>query len=187
MFPTIKTCFSLMEEYERLPHIREHSIVVAKVAEILSKEAQRNGAPLNVELTVAGALLHDIAKTQCLGDKDGSHARMGREICLSHGYVRVADIVAEHVVLKNKGNGPVTEKEIVYYSDKRVNHDQIVSLEERLTYIKETYAANNRARQELIHINFQKCIQLEKRIFQELPFAPDQVAGLVEIKEDWQI
>lgn len=177
----------MMDEYEMLPHIRKHSIIVAKVAEILSQGIQKNGASLDVELTVAGALLHDIAKTQCLGDKDGSHAIMGREICLKHGYIKVADIVAEHVVLKHNGNGPVTEKEVVYYADKRVNHDQIVSLDERLTYIKETYAAGNKGRQELIDINFQKCLALEKRIFQGLPFVPEKVAELVQIKKDSRI
>ena len=187
MIPTIQTCFSLMDDYRMLPNIREHSIVVAKVAELLVQGFQRNGSSLNRDLTLAGALLHDIAKTQCLGDNDGNHAKKGREICLKHGYDRVGEIVASHVVLKGNGEGPVTEKEIVYYADKRVNHNQIVSLEKRLAYINKTYAADNAKRQEFIHINFQKCRRLEKRIFQNLPFVPEEVSILVDKIGDWLV
>ncbi|MBC8317887.1 MAG: HDIG domain-containing protein [Desulfobulbaceae bacterium] len=170
-----------------LPNIREHSIVVARVAQLLVQGFQKNGSSLNRDLALAGALLHDIAKTQCLGDNDGNHAKMGREICLKHGYERVGDIVASHVVLKSNGSGPVTEKEIVYYADKRVNHNQIVTLEERLAYINKTYGADNQKRQELIQVNFMKCLKLETLIFADLPFAPEDVEPMVEKKRDWLI
>ena len=185
MIPTVQTCFALMDDYEMLPNIREHSIVVAKVAELLVTGFERNGSSLDRELTLAGALLHDIAKTQCLGDNDGNHATMGREICVKHGYDRVGDIVASHVVLKGNGEGPVTEREIVYYADKRVNHNQIVSLTERLEYINKTYAAGNVKRRELIQVNFQRCLTLEKRIFHNLPFLPEEVGPLVDKQGDW--
>jgi len=187
MIPTIQTCFSLMDDYQMLPNIREHSIVVTKVAELLVQGFQRNGSSLDRDLTLAGALLHDIAKTQCLGDNDGNHAKMGREICLKHGYERVGEIVASHVVLHGNGEGDVTEKEIVYYADKRVNHNQIVSLEDRLAYINKTYAAGNETRQEFIYINFQKCRNLEKRIFQNMLIVPEEVSSLVDQKGDWLV
>ena len=174
-----------MDDYQMLPNIREHSIVVAKVAELLVQGFQRNGSSLDRELTLAGALLHDIAKTQCLGDNDGNHAKVGWEICLKHGYSRVGEIVASHVVLRGNGNGPVTEKEIVYYADKRVNHNQIVTLEERLDYINRTYAANDERRQQLIQKNFLKCQNLEEHIFQELSFNPDDISKLLEKRKDW--
>ena len=45
----------------------------------------------------------------------------------------IADIVGEHVTLKSYDPvGFITEQEIVYYADKRVNHAAVVSLEERL-------------------------------------------------------
>lgn len=176
-----------MDDYQMLPNIREHSIVVAKVAELLIQGFQRNGSSLDRDLILAGALLHDIAKTQCLGDNDGNHAKVGREICLKHGYERVGEIVASHVVLNGNGSGPVTEKEIVYYADKRVNHNKVVTLEERLAYINKTYGAENQKRQELIHINFEKCLTLEKLIFADIPFAPEDVGPLVNEEGDWLV
>ena len=80
--PTIATCLQLMERYEMLPHIRHHSLVVARLAEqlisgLIATNPERPQA--DRELVIAGALLHDIAKTPCL-NSECDHARMGGEI-----------------------------------------------------------------------------------------------------------
>ena len=80
-------------------------------------------AALSLELIVSGALLHDIAKTASL-ETELRHDELGREICLRHGLDELAEIVAEHVVLKDWAPEHCTEKEIVYYADKRVLHDR---------------------------------------------------------------
>ena len=52
----------------------------------------------------------------------------------------IAPIVGEHVRLKNYHlNGAFSEKEVVYYADKRVKHDRVVTLKERQDYIIERY------------------------------------------------
>ena len=162
-----------------LPNIREHSIVVARVAEIITEELLATGQDLSLEKVIAGALLHDIGKTACLGNDD-DHALKGFEICLSHNLEIIADIVAEHVILKSYSAAQeFSEKEIVYYADKRVNHDQVVSLEERLEYILERYGMNNKARCEAIKRNYDQCRHLEKRIFSQLTFEPQDTADLL--------
>ena len=61
-------------------------------------------------------MLHDIGKTSCL-DNDDDHAEKGYEICMAHDLGAIADIVAEHVILKNYlPEAGLTEKEIVYYA-----------------------------------------------------------------------
>ena len=162
-----------------LPNIREHSIMVARVAGLITNGLIAAGHALSLETVIAGALLHDIGKTACL-DNDDDHAAKGLEICLAHNLETIADIVAEHVILKNYApeNG-FTEKEIVYYADKRVNHDQVVSLEERLAYILERYGMNNEVRCRAIRKNYSRCRELEKRMFSSLPFEPADISDLL--------
>jgi len=180
--PDTLTCIRLMDEYEMLDNIRHHSLVVARVADTLVAGLENASGPTPVPdrtLVLAGALLHDIAKTPCL---DGScdHAEAGAAICRRHGYPDVAKIVKEHVLLKDHypdryQNGLFTAGEIVYYADKRVRHNQIVGLEQRLTYILEHYGNNDPHRHRLIRKNFQLCLELEDALFTFLPFAAGEL------------
>jgi len=177
--PSISDCLDLMEQYHMLPNIKEHSIVVARVAEIITKGLISAGHDLSLETVVAGALLHDIGKTACL-DNDDDHAAKGVEICRAHNLESIADIVAEHVILQSYfPENRFSEKKIVYYSDKRVNHNQVVSLEERLAYILERYGQNNEKRCQAIKRNYALCQDLEKRMFSDLSFEPIDVPGLL--------
>jgi putative nucleotidyltransferase with HDIG domain len=81
--PSVDECFDLMEQYHMLPNIKDHSIVVAGVAEIISSGLIAAGHELSMDRIIAGALLHDIGKTSCL-DNDDDHAAKGVEICLDH-------------------------------------------------------------------------------------------------------
>ncbi|HDO30002.1 MAG TPA: HDIG domain-containing protein [Desulfobacteraceae bacterium] len=170
-----------------LPNIRRHSIVVARVTWRLIDSLQRSdllSAPVPDQgLSVAGALLHDIAKTTCLA-AGCDHAEVGAEICRRHGYPGIARIVAEHVILRGHDpqryrRGAFTAREIVYYADKRVRHEEIVSLDERLDYILEHYGRNDLLLHELIRKNFARCVELEHHMFSFLPFAPGQLADTV--------
>ena len=104
--PTVEECFKLMEQYHMLPNIKDHSIVVARVAQVITIGLIAAGHRLSLDKVIAGALLHDIGKTACL-DNDDNHAARGYDICLAHNLESIADIVAEHVILKNYvlGNG----------------------------------------------------------------------------------
>jgi putative nucleotidyltransferase with HDIG domain len=177
--PGVNKCLDLMELHHMLPNIKDHSVLVARVAEIITSGLIAAGHKLSLETVIAGALLHDIGKTSCL-DNDDDHAAKGHEICLAHKLDTIADIVAEHVILKNYApEHGFAEKEIVYYADKRVNHDQVVSLEERLAYILERYGLNNEIRCRAIKINYTLCQDLEKRMFSFLAFNPFDIQDLL--------
>ena len=152
-----------MDEYEMLDNIRAHSIMVARVAELITRHIHQNPFELSMKLVIAGSLLHDIAKTPCLNSVC-RHDVEGEKIVLRHGFHEIAEIVAEHVVLRKTEPGKICEKQIVYYADKRINHDQVVSLEERLAYILDRYGSNNQYRHKAILENFVKCQQLEADI-----------------------
>ena len=66
MIPTEKECYHLMDKYQMLDNIREHSIVVAEMVKAISLGLVSSGVQLSIDKAVAGALLHDIAKTLCL-------------------------------------------------------------------------------------------------------------------------
>lgn len=164
-------------------NIRRHSFMVARVAaEIhagLMRASTGNVLVPGRELVIAGALLHDIAKTQCL-QEDCVHADVGREICLELGLVDIAEIVADHVVLSRFSEqeyrrGIFSATDLVFYADKRVKHDTVVSLAERLEYIIEKYSNNEAVREERIRQNFSQCQRVETHLFARLDFSPDDI------------
>ncbi len=173
-----------------LDNIRAHSYLVARVAEVLLDQLQkskRTGATLPDKNTViAGALLHDIAKTECI-KTNCHHARVGQRICEDLGYPEIGEIVAEHVVLSSfrkdlYKEGTFGAKELVFYSDKRVNHDQIVSLPERLDYIVNRYGNGDPAKEHHIRLNFNRTVEFEKYLFNYLDFSPGQLSQLISEK-----
>ena len=183
MIPSIETCFELMDRYQMLKNIKAHSIVVTKVAHVVAAGLVNAGLDISIEKVVAGALLHDIGKTFSLGN-GRDHSEIGKQICLENHLYEIASIVGEHVRLKNFNlNGDYSEKEVVYYSDKRVNHDGIVSLEDRLAYILERYGKNKENLCRAIRINFDLCKRVEKKIFNKLTFSPEALAALAEDEE----
>jgi len=181
--PSPEECRRYFDDFEMFDNIRDHSILVARVAATLCDGLFRQATcatPLpNRKITIAGALLHDIAKSQCI--KTGCHhAEIGREICEGLGYPEIGAIVAEHVVLRhfqsdNYRRGLFSPKELVYYADKRVRHDQIVPLSGRLAYILERYGDNNPMKEEMIRRNFQRTLDFEAFLFAHLPRTPDQL------------
>ena len=174
MIPSIAQCFRLMEQYAMLPNIREHSVMVARVAGLIGQGLAQSGRTLCRELIVSGALLHDIAKTASL-ETQLRHDQLGREICLRHGFGELADIVGEHVVLKNGNPEHCTEKEIVYYADKRVLHDEVVGLDVRLDYIIHRYGNGDEGLHARIRRNFAQAHAIEKILFAELDFSPAEL------------
>lgn len=157
-----------------LPNIRAHSLMVGRVAGLIGSGLARAGRSLSQELIVTGALLHDIAKTATL-ETELRHDELGREICLKHGLDELAEIVAEHVVLKKGVPERCTEKEIVYYADKRVLHDEIVTLEARLDYIIHRYGNGDEKLHARIRHNFAQAHAIEARLFAELDFSPQEL------------
>lgn len=179
MIPSVDACLNLMEEYGMLDNIKAHSIVVARVADLIGCSLIKKGVPLNLDIIVSGALLHDIAKTACLNN-DANHANLGREICLKHNFTELADCVGEHVILEPTSPDSISEREIVYYADKRVMHEDIVSIKERLAYILERYGNNDAKRHQVIEKNFIRCQDLEEKIFLPLNFSPEDIKNIIE-------
>jgi len=129
--PSRTECDELMAQYSMRPHIIEHSIQVMNVS-LAIIDNLRNGVSVNRDMVIAAALLHDITKTKSLETKE-HHDASGGALLRELGFSSTAEIVEQHVFIQNlRLEGMLEEREIVYYADKRVLHNTIVTIEERV-------------------------------------------------------
>ena len=161
-----------MGRMQMLENIVAHSIQVCRVGMCLVDHLKVQGCQLNRKLVRAAALLHDITKTRSF-ETEENHALTGGEVLTDLGYPEVGDLVRQHVRLDDYSEQKnLTEAEIINYADKRVLHDQIVSLDERMSYIRERYGTKPEHKRR-IELLWEKTVALEKHIFNFLPFSPD--------------
>jgi uncharacterized protein len=155
------------DDFKMLDNIREHSEVVTQVALAITDWLAHAGVCLNREAVEVGALLHDIAKTPCLGTAK-LHAQEGGEIMQRLGYPELAYLVANHVYLTE--DHPLDETMVVNYADKRVTHNEIVDLDARFEYIAERYGLGDPERLARIQTGLKYARRAENMIFS--PLAP---------------
>ncbi len=142
--PTEDECYELIRRYSMRDNIVAHSVQVMKVSLALVENI-RDPSTIHAGLVRAAALLHDIAKTCTIGSPELRHDLIGGEIMRGLGYDAIALIVESHVVFTNfLRDGPLEEREIVFYADKRVMHDRIVTIDERVRDLAERYGINDR-------------------------------------------
>ncbi len=180
--PSQKECYGLIQEMGMMDHIVDHSEQVCRVALCLADNLCHAGIDLNLELIQASALLHDITKTRSFRTKE-NHAETGGKFLQERGFSEVGHVIAQHVKLDSYVvSNDLVEAEIVNYADKRVLHDQIVSLTDRMSYILERYADGIKSRERILGL-WSKSKDLEKRIFSFLPFLPQALKQMVESKK----
>ncbi len=182
MIPTRKQCLDLMRDHCMLPNIFRHSQLVADVALFIARQLNRCGHNLDLALVEAGALLHDIAKTECLETKE-NHAHTGGELVRALGYQSVADIVRQHICLDPEviASGVVTEAALVNYADKRVKHEEVVGIEERFQDVKERYADKFPLFKDRFEDTFFETQVLEKKIFSFIDLSPEDVKDMFRL------
>lgn len=180
--PSRKECYRLIQEMGMMAHIVAHSLLVCRVALLLTDRLQAHDIPLNRDLIRAGALLHDITKTRSI--KTGEmHTETGAEVLIQEGYPEVAELVRQHVRLDvNTDQGPPTEAEVVNYSDKRVLHDRVALMADRLGYIMERYGTTPEYRAR-IRETWKRAEELEVKIFRHLDIAPAQISELIPFEQ----
>ena len=175
--PSKEECFRLIRKMNMMDHIIDHSIMVSNVALCLCRFLGEK-FPLNIEAVRSAALLHDITKTRSFTTGE-VHSETGGLLLEEMGYPEIGDIIRQHVMLDTwNQDTPVSEQEIVNYSDKRVLHDQVVSLEKRLEYIKVRYGSKPEFK-DRIQLMWTKTVDLEQKLFKQLPFEPPQLSDLI--------
>ncbi len=136
IIPTKDECLKILKDNNVPENIIAHSKAVfyfaMKVVDVLEKKKVK----IDRDLVAAGALLHDVKKLT----KD--HEVAGFELLKSLGYENVGLLIKRHGLFRLgiEDYIPKTwEEKVVFYSDKRVKDDKIVSLEERFEYIMQRY------------------------------------------------
>ena len=176
--PGEEECYALLEKYETPHHIILHSKKVWEVGRLLGEGLLRKSHSVDMDLIRASCLLHDIGKYPCIRDGEKYHDIRGEQILISEGYEVVARIVVQHVVLRTGPEAPVAEEHVLFYSDKRVVHDELVTLEDRFKYLQETYGKTPYA-VERLQVMKQDTMKLEQKIFLLLDFGPKDVFSLL--------
>jgi len=169
--PSETQCYRIMAKMAMLPNIAAHSIRVCQVATLLTENLNSNGGDLNPALIRAAALLHDITKTRSLQTSE-NHAQTGAFYLADRGYPEVSEIVAQHVNIDSfNPDGEPTAAEVVNYADKRVLHDKVVPLDERLVYIKKRYSCSAGELGSRVERMCREADAVEKKLFKTLPFS----------------
>lgn len=115
----------LYQKYQTPQQVIRHMRKVAEVADRLIDGMKMCGSRVRV---MQACLLHDL----CRAEKQ--HARVSAEAIRKEGYPAIAALVAGHheaAYSEREAQGPLTEAEILFYADKRVQEDVLVSVEER--------------------------------------------------------
>lgn len=134
-------CRSFWAELGMPEHIREHSFLVAEVALHIARLCRKRFVPeLSLALVEAAALLHDVAKGYTIRH-GGSHSQLGAAWVQERtGNAILARAVLHHVYwpfAMDVRCYPVAL--IIFYSDKRVKHAEIVSMGERFEDLLQRY------------------------------------------------
>jgi len=176
--PTKDQCYQMISEMKMMDHIVIHSLQVCRVATFLTEHLNKQHYRPNFDLIQSAALLHDITKTRSFETRE-DHALTGGKHLSDCGYPAIGDLIRQHVKLDTYSDaGTISEAEVLNYADKRVLHDEIVGLDRRMDYILERYAETP-AHRERINVLWQKTKELEKKLFKDLSFAPDDLTSLV--------
>src|SRR3989344_5057407 len=123
--PTKEECLKILEVNNVPDNVIAHSKAVCGVAMKVADLLEKRGINVNRKLVAAGALLHDVRKAY-----SNDHVAEGYEFIKSIGFPEVALIVRKHGLthINDEKFFPKSwEEKIVFYADKRIKHDKIVS------------------------------------------------------------
>jgi len=178
VIPDHPSCIDLLEKYKTPAHIVLHSEMVWLVGRVVAEGLIRQQYLVDLDLLRASCLLHDIGKYLCIKDGKGYHDVRGQQILDQEGLPEIGRIVVQHVVLRGEKDRPLAEEHVLFYADKRVVHDEIVSLDDRFVYLEETYGRSAEAVRRL-NIMKEETLSLERRIFRLLDFIPADIPSMV--------
>ncbi len=160
--PSARECYQLWDQYNMLDHIRIHSRLVALVASEVASLLKDKGLQVQVQAVLAAGLLHDLAKSYTL-KYGGNHSQIGASWVMLHtGNPAIAQGVLHHPhwpgALEIKKHAlPLC----LVYADKRVMHDQIVTLQERFSDLLNRYGST-RIRVDMMQNSFTQALEIQR-------------------------
>lgn len=138
---THEEALKLLKKYGIGSKVLKHILKVNQISVYLAKKLKEKGVNVDVELTDIASLLHDIGKK--LSDETPmNHVEAGVKILNDEGMQEIGEIIKKHSInaIVEEDNIPTTwEEKLIFYADRRVVEDQLVSLDERITDLRTRY------------------------------------------------
>ncbi len=205
--PKRKECLAILAEYHVPPHIVSHSQAVAKLAVFLAQRLNENGAAVDVTLLEGACLLHDLLRVHDFKESDfnrfeqtlpepdkakwrrlrakykaSSHEDAAYDI-LREQYPTLALAIKRHrymILLDEKDRPETWEEKLLYYADKRVMHETIVPLKERLAegHKRNVFSHGSETKSKINTTKVDPLIyEMEKEIFDKIGLDPLEVTN----------
>jgi uncharacterized protein len=167
MIPTREECLKILEKHGVPENVKQHILQVTRIAMFLGKRISRK-EHLNLPLLEAACLLHDLDKHLTFVEVQ-NHGHLTAKMLKEMGYDEIIPIIMNHAGPSVNPSRDLAgwEEKILYYSDRRVNHDKIVSVKERIEYMKKRYGSISQEHmQKIVHVEPQ-LLALEKEILEK--------------------
>lgn len=192
------------EEWVTPLHVRAHCQQVAKVALQVGQAFVKKNILIDLNLLETAALLHDMARvcdfktmhredfqeeiseekwerwSQMREKYAGQHhPEIAFKALCERGFFKTAELIRLHnslAILKEKERFEDLETAILYYADKRVKHDAVVSLKERFEDGRERYGKYDSEKQKGIYLEVEEeTFELEKKLFSQIDLRPSEI------------
>ena len=147
-----------------------HAMAVGRVAEAIARKVQAKGGRVDLDLCLAGGLVHDIAKGR------RRHEAVGAVVLQGLGLPGLARLVKDHSDVVLPDHKPVTERELVYLADKYCYGPTFVPLQERFGQKLDIFGSRPGARAGIAR-RLRHARELEARLARELGESPEAIAA----------
>lgn len=152
--PTKEECIALLRKNNVPDNIIAHTKKVCEFSLKVCDMLEGRNIKVNKDLVAAAALLHDIKKLD-----PGEHEIEADKLMQSLGYPEVGMVIKKHGLkhlFESEFMPKTWEEKVVFYADKRVKNDKIVSVDERFEYIKQRYKSDDVEKEIELTKNFEK-------------------------------
>jgi len=165
--PSQEECEALLREFEVPENILTHTKMVRRIANFLAKKISEKGTKIDLELVDKASLVHDFTKIYCF-ENNCSHVQEAERILSEKGFPEFGKLVKQHGLEEVNGfdKNTLIETKVVWYSDKRVNNDKLVSLGARYIYLKQRYGTTNDKKMQGILSTEENAKKTEKELFE---------------------
>ncbi|MBI5412507.1 tRNA (adenosine(37)-N6)-threonylcarbamoyltransferase complex ATPase subunit type 1 TsaE [Candidatus Peregrinibacteria bacterium] len=164
---------SFYKRFDTHAVIQKHCAQVARAAMAIAEAMMRLFKIVDVDLLCAAALSHDVMKLQ------KKHAEAMADFLVEQGYPKTAALVRLHNVtalLERPKAFDTVEKKILYYADKRVAHDKIVSVQERLEEGRKRWLKKGAPPLKYTSLEVDRAVlKLERELFKGLDIKPEDI------------
>ncbi len=169
--------FWLCEQHST-PNLLVHIDMVACLSYLMAVWLRDTGQAVDPILAHRGGMLHDLAKISAR-NSPLNHGEMAARLLEERGQPVLARIAVSHMLfnIHHPEHAPHTwEEKIVYYADKLVEQNQVVSMELRLRALRERYSLDARAVEEVSNA----MLSLEREIAAAIGCSPAELVARLQ-------